>query len=266
MISFMSALLSKLGLGFFTALENLLYASGFFFSVLKETLRLRGRNKVGYRVLVMQILFTGVNALSIISLISLAIGAVILIQGSLLLPQFGQSDLVYTLLITIIVKELGPILTAFIIMARSGVAIATELGTMVVNHEIEAYMATGINPISYLVVPRFLGVTISVVILNIYFSALGLGGSWVFSRFLSSISPGEYFGKLLGALQAGDLGISLLKSLVFGVIIALSASYNGFRVSQSSTEVPVTVIRAVGQGFVLLIAANVLITLVGLFL
>ncbi len=257
-------MIGKLGGWFFKVVENFLYASGFFFSVLKETVRLKGRNKVGYRVLVMQILFTGVNALSIISLISLAIGAVILIQGSILLPQFGQSDLLYTLLITIIVKELGPILTAFIIMARSGVAIATELGTMVVNHEIEAYISTGINPISYLIVPRFLGVTISVIILNVYFSALGLGGSYLFARLLAPISANEYFGKLLGNLQAMDIGISLLKSLIFGVVIAITASYNGFKVTQASTEVPIVVIKAVGQGFVLLIITNILITLIGL--
>jgi phospholipid/cholesterol/gamma-HCH transport system permease protein len=64
-------------------------------------------------------------------------------------------------------------------MARSGVAIATELGNMVVNHEIEAYVATGINPIAYLVVPRFIGVTASVFLLNIYFNIMGLAGSYL---------------------------------------------------------------------------------------
>lgn len=256
-------MLTRLGSWVLTTLSNLLYASGFFLSVLRETLRFRGRYRVGVGVLVMQILFTGVNALSIISIIALAIGGGILIQGADVLSQF---NLLYPMLITIIVKELGPILTAFIIMARSGVAIATELGTMVVNHEIEAYLSVGINPLAYLVVPRVLGVTASLVLLNIYFSAVGLGGAFLFAQLLRPIPAQEYFPSLLAQLQVGDVILSILKSLVFGVVIALVSSYNGFRVNQASTEVPITVIKAVGQGFVLLILTNVLLTLLGLAL
>lgn len=259
-------MLKHLGSVTFQKFQDLLYASGFFYQVLRETFRMGGRNKVGFQVLVMQVLFTGVNALAIISLLSLGLGAVIIIQGNLLLPQLGQSNLLYPLLITVITTELGPILTAFIVMARSGVAIATELGNMVVNREIEAYVAVGISPVSYLVVPRFLGVTISLFLLNIYFSLLGLGGAFVFANFLAPIPADEYFSNLLTALTVKDLTLSAIKGVVFGWVIALVASYNGFRVNQASTEIPVIVIRAVGQGFGLLIVVNVLITVVGLVL
>lgn len=210
----------------------------------------------------MQILFTGFEAITVIAILSLSLGAVLIIQGVSLLPQFGQGDLIYSILITVITRELGPILTAFIIIARSGTAIATELGNMVVSHEIEAYVSVGINPISYLVVPRFLGVTISIILLNIYFNLFGLIGSFFVTQLISPIPIEEYFHNLLLHLRTADILSSIVKSLVFGIIISVVATYNGFRVEQSSTEIPQFVIKSVVQCFILCILANAIITLI----
>lgn len=238
------------------------YATGFFLKILASSLHFLGRRQLAYRVLTLQILFTGVEAVGVVSVLALAIGAVIIIQGLSLLPQFGQGQLIYTILVIVITRELGPILTAFIIIARSGTAIATELGNMVVSHEVEAYVAVGIDPIAYLVVPRFLGVTLSLVVLNLYFNLFGLAGSYFVTALLRPIQFVEYFRNLLVSVQLSDVLSSLIKSLVFGVIISVAATYNGFRVEQSPTEIPQTVIRAVGQGFVLCIIADALITLI----
>ena len=234
---------------------------GFFYEILKETF-LYLRSKRSRRVLTFQILFTGVEALSAIAALALALGAIIIIQGISLLPQFGQGSLIYTILITVITRELGPILTAFIVTARSGTAIATELGNMVINHEIEAYVATGINPIHYLVVPRFIGVTVSLVLLNLYFNIFGLLGSYFITQFVASVGFAEYFRSLLSALSLVDVISSLIKSVVFGAIISTVAVYYGFKVERSPTEVPQTAIKSVGQGFILLIIANAILTLV----
>lgn len=257
--------LQNLGQWLITKLQGFLYAFGFFWTVIKEAVRWGSRSKVGFNVIVMQILFTGVNALSIITLISLSLGTVIIIQGATLLASLGQGKLMYTILITVITKELGPLLVAFIVMARSGVAIATEIGNMVVNHEIEAYQAVGINPINYLVVPRFIGVTVSMIVLNLYFSLIGLGASWLMAILVQPVPASEYFFNLLASLNFKVIFASLLKSLAFGVVIAVVSSYNGFRANTASTEIPVIVIRAVGQGFVMIILVNILITLVTLF-
>jgi len=216
---------------------------------------------VAFHVLVLQILFTGVEALSVVSLIALSIGAVIIIEGGTILPRFGQTSLVYSILIVVITRELGPILTAFIIAARSGAAIATELGNMVVSHEIEAYISVGISPISYLVVPRVLGVTISMMALTIYFNFFGLFGSYLVSQLVKPVPVLEYFRALLRALQLRDLVSTLVKSFVFGVIVSVVATFQGFKVSSSVTEIPRAAIRAVGQGFVLCFLADALITL-----
>jgi phospholipid/cholesterol/gamma-HCH transport system permease protein len=133
---------------------------------------------------------------------------------------------------------------------------------MVISHEIEAYVAVGINPIAYLVVPRFLGVTVSVVLLTLYFNFFGLFGSFLLTQFVQRIPFHEYLVNLLAALAPADILSSLVKSVVFGVIISFVAVYQGFRVKVSSTEVPQIAIKAVGQGFVLCILADAVITLI----
>jgi phospholipid/cholesterol/gamma-HCH transport system permease protein len=208
----------------------------------------------------MQILFTGFEALSISTVLAVGIGAIINIIGSSILPQFGQGKLMYTILIAIISRELGPLLTAFIITARSGTAIATELGGMVVSHEIEAYISVGIDPISYLAVPRFLGVTISSFLLNIYFNIFGLIGSYAVLSFIAPVPFSEYYQGLLEALRLVDVGTGLFKSIVFGAIISLVSLYQGFSVLRASTEIPQAGIRAVGQTLVALVLADGIIT------
>jgi len=210
----------------------------------------------------MQILFTGVEALGISTVLAIGIGATINIIGSSILPQFGQGQLMYTLLIAIITRELGPLLTAFIITARSGTAIATELGGMVVSHEIEAYISVGIDPISYLAVPRFLGVTLSSFFLNIYFNVFGLLGSYIVLSYLRPIPFSEYYGGLMDAFRAIDIGTGLTKSLVFGALISIIATYQGFSVQRASTEVPQAGIRAVSYSLIALVIADGILTII----
>ncbi len=254
-------MISSIGRWLKWKIKDLLYAMGFFFQVLLETALFVRRKQVALKVLVMQIYFTGVKAISIISFIALALGVIIIIQGRSLLPQFGQGSLLYTILIVIITRELGPILTAFIVIARSGTAIAAELGDMVVTHQIEAYISIGINPISYLIVPRFLGVTISLALLTVYFNIVGLFASYFITQMVTPIQFMEYFNNIMNELKYNDILISLSKSLIFGVIISLVATHNALRLKTASTEIPQVVIRAVGQAFILCIIANVIVTL-----
>ncbi|MDR2588186.1 MAG: ABC transporter permease [Spirochaetales bacterium] len=260
----MMKFVERVGDAFIAEVRAGLYACGYFFEILKETfVFLRRRQKgYGYRVLVMQILFTGFEALWIIAIISLALGAVIIIQGLSILPHLGQSKLVYSILITVITRELGPVLTAFIIIARSGTAMSTELGSSIISHEIEAYISFGINPIGYLIVPRFLGVTISLVVLNLYFNLFGLLGSFIVTQFIMPMPLREYLENLLAVLKAADVFSSLVKSLIFGTIIACTATYYGFRVEKASTEIPQMAIKAVSRSFVLCIVADAIITFV----
>ncbi|MGC9313525.1 MAG: ABC transporter permease [Sediminispirochaetaceae bacterium] len=255
-------MLRQMGTSVLDRFDELLYSTGFFYRSVVASLQYFRKRQVGRGVITMQLLFTGVEAVTVIALISISLGAVIIIQGVNILPQFGQGVLIYKILITVITRELGPILCAFVVIARSATAIATELGHMVVSHQIEAYISTGVNPIRYLVAPRFIGVTISVVLLNLYFNVFGLVGSYILTQLFQPIPFSEYFQNLLLYLRTTDIISSLLKSVIFGLIISHTATYNGLRVQQSSTEVPQMVIRAVVQGFTLCIVADALITMV----
>ena len=131
---------------------------------------------------------------------------------------------------------------------------------MVVSHEIEAYEVNGINPIQHLAVPRFIGVTFSTFLLNLYFNVFGLFGSFLVTQFVNPIELQEYTDGLLGSLGINDVLSSVVKSIVFGAIIALVATFHGFAVERSATEIPVAAIRSVGQSIMLLIVANAVIT------
>ncbi|MDR1058597.1 MAG: ABC transporter permease [Treponema sp.] len=208
----------------------------------------------------MQILFTFVEALGISSLLALGIGAAVNAIGIPFLASLSRERLIYALLITIITRELGPLLTAFIIIARSVTAIATEIAGMVVSHEVEAYISVGLDPIEHLGVPRFLGVTISLFLLNIYFSIFGLAGSFVISQLFSPLPASVYFGNLLEFLTLPDLLISIIKSISFGMIISVVAMIRGFSVERSSTEIPVAGLKSVGASFGWCILLDIILT------
>jgi phospholipid/cholesterol/gamma-HCH transport system permease protein len=228
--------------------ESVFYNIGFFTRLLKGIkgfIQARGARKT----LVMQIYFTFVEALIISSFLALGIGAVVNIVGIPFLASLSRERLIYTLLIAIITRELGPLLTAFIIIARSATAIATEMAGMVISHEIEAYISIGADPIEYLAVPRFLGVTISLFMLNIYFNIFGLAGSYAVAQFFTPLPASVYFGYLLESLTLPDLIISIIKSIGFGIIISLMAITRGLAVERASTEIPVAGLKAVGAAF-----------------
>ncbi|MDR3191490.1 MAG: ABC transporter permease, partial [Treponema sp.] len=158
-------------------------------------------------------------------------------------------------------RELGPLLTAFIIIARSATAIATEMAGMVISHEVEAYISIGIDPIEYLAVPRFLGVTVSMFLLNIYFSLFGLAGSFLVAQLFNAMPASIYFTNLLNAMTLHDILLSIIKSIAFGMVIAMMALIQGFAVQRSSTEVPIAGLRAVGSAFGGCIILDVLLSL-----
>ena len=233
---------------------------GFFARTLRGVGAFIKQVKASFKILIMQIFFTFVQALGISTLLALGIGAAVHVIGVPMLGKFGQQQLIYPLLITIITRELGPLLTAFIVIARSATAIATEIAGMVISHEVEAYISVGVDPIEHLAVPRFLGVTASMILLNIYFSVFGLAGSFIVAQFFNAMPMGYYFSNLLLNLSLSDILLSIVKSIAFGTIISIGAVIHGFSVERASTEVPVAGLRAVSSAFALCIVVAILIS------
>ena len=218
--------------------------------------------KTSLIVLFKQILFTGVEALPLIGMVSLAIGGISIIQSLTFLPKFGGESLIGKLLVTVMVRELGPLLTGFIVMGRSGTAITAEIGNMVVSHEIQALEAMGIDPIRYLVIPRILGVTISLVSLNIYFIILSILGGFLVSKMVLVTSISIFLKKILESMVLSDITVNLLKGFIFGLLISVICTFEGFAVKLSSTEVPQRTTKAMVNVITALFISDGIITVI----
>ena len=239
---------------------EIFYTLGFFARTLKGVGAFIMRGKASRKILIMQILFTFVDALGISALLAIGIGAAVNVIGIPFLARLGQEKMIYPLLIIIVTRELGPLLAAFIIIARSATAIATEMASMVISHEVEAYISVGVDPIEHLAVPRFLGVTISLFLINVFFSIFGLAGSFAVAQLFNPLPPAMYFTYLLEDLSVKDIIVSSVKSLSFGMIISIMAIMRGFGVERASTEIPVAGLRAVGSSFLWVILADIIIS------
>ena len=257
---------STLGHSVIQKVREFLYMTGYLGKLITASFLFAKRGKTARKILTMQLLFTYVEALPICGFLAAGIGSSVFMIANSFLTALGQGKLKYDLLVLLIMRELGPILIAFIVTARSATAIATEISTMVVRHEIEAYISIGIDPISHIAAPRFLGVTFSLFFLNIYFSLFGLLAPAVIIQFVSTTSISDYIRNLFLSLDLKIILISVLKSIVFGMIISGSATLYGFSAGRASTDIPLAGLRAVSKAFLYIIIADVFITVLSYML
>jgi phospholipid/cholesterol/gamma-HCH transport system permease protein len=205
-----------------------------------------------------QIYFTGVQALFVVAAIGLVLGLAITTQVSSLAGR--TSDLIGRILVWVVVRELGPLFAAIIVIARSGTAIAAELGSMKVGGEVRYLRAMGIPAARYLVMPRIAGLTTSLLALLFFFQGTAVLGGLALSALLFDLPLRVQLDHLAGTLSFFDLSISLVKGLVFGLVIAAAACYHGLRVRSSITEVPQAAGRAVIEALSLVLVVNGFIT------
>ena len=235
------------------------YLLGYIGRVFKTSFFFLTHEKSARKILIMQLLFTFIEALPLIALLSTALGSAISLIGYKFLLSFGRESLIYKVLVMTIVQEIGPLLVAFVVTARSATAIATEIGGMVISHQIESYISFGIDPISYLVAPRFLGVTASVFFLNLYFCLCGTFGPFLASLIFNPVQASDYLSGIFRSFDLMSIWVSIVKSIVFGMIVSIASTYFGFNVERASTEVPVAGIASVTKSFMFIIVADVLI-------
>lgn len=207
-----------------------------------------------------QIYFTGWQALPLISILALASGSIVIMQSQAQLNLLGGSEMIGNLLVVIIVREISPLLTALIVIARSGTAVASELGNMRVNREVEALEIMGINPLSYIVFPRLVGGVISVVCLAFYFIVIALFGGFLVTRLVDATPFSFYADSLARAFSAEDVILFLLKNTFSGAIIFTVSCYQGLLVQQSPHEVPQVTTKAVVNSVIYVTVFNLIVT------
>ncbi len=198
-----------------------------------------------FSVVSSQIYFTGWQAVPLISVLALASGGIVILQSSTQLSLLGGTEMIGNLLVVIVVRELGPLLTSLIVIARSGTAVASEIGNMRANREIEALESMGIDPLSFIVFPRLLGGVISVICLSFYYTIIALLGGYLLTRLIHDMPFNFYFNSVVRALAMEDFGLFLLKTTFGGMIIFVVCCYQGLLVRRSHTEVPQVTTKAV---------------------
>ena len=212
-----------------------------------------------------QIVRVGVQAVPMAALTTLTIGVVLAMQSAAQLEKLGAEMYVPGLVSTSLVKELAPLITAVIVIGRSGSAVTAELGTMKVSEEIDALEVMAIHPMSYLIVPRFLAMVIMMPVLAVFGIYVGMFGGWLIALFALDMSTGFYITSALDYLEPRDVWIGILKSAVFGVLIITIACNVGLNVKGGAEGVGLATTRSVVVSLLSVFVANAILTAVFFF-
>ncbi len=207
----------------------------------------------------------GVDALPVVGLIGFLMGLIMAFQAAIPMRQFGAEIYVANLVGLSMVRELGPLMTAIVLAGRSGSAFAAELGTMKVNEEIDALITMGLDPVRFLVVTRILAVVIMTPLLTLFADLIGvMGGSLVLISMGYSLST--YFKQIVSMVTYVDLFGGLLKSIVFGFLVAGIGCLRGLQTEIGASAVGESTTRAVVGGIVLIVVTDGIFSVVYYYL
>jgi phospholipid/cholesterol/gamma-HCH transport system permease protein len=198
----------------------------------------------------------GVDGLPIVGLISALIGLIIAFMSFLQLRMLGANMYVPALVSFAMVKELGPIMTAILVAGRSGSAFAAEIGTMVVNEEVDALKTMGFDALSFLAVPKIFALVIVVPVLTLYADLFGIFGGMLVGVIGLDMSFQTYIIQSLNAVAVFDIATSLIKAAVFAVLIAGIGCQKGFQVRSGAQDVGRFTTSAVVSAIFLIVIAD----------
>jgi len=222
--------------------------------------KLRVARDVTHPLIRQELARSGTRLLPMFLFMSLALGLLVIGQTVSWLNRVGANNsFLGTIMVAVVVRELGPLFTALLVLARSGTANVIELGTTRAQGEVEALEVLGIDPVHYLVMPRVIGMAFGVFSLTVYFiiGALVSGYLWAFLENVP-LRPGDYFRQLAGALSSLDFAVLAVKSSLFGVMIAVITCYHGLAQPLRLEDVSRATIRAVVQSIIACVLIDVL--------
>ncbi len=213
-----------------------------------------------YGTILNQTRFTGIDALPFVFFIALLAGATVIIQSMTSLPKFGIEGFLGNMMVIIIARELGPLVTALIVVGRSGSAITAELATQKQSGEILSLEIMGIDTKLYIVFPRIAASIISIFSLIVLFDLVAFAGGFLISKISVYMPIDVFFQALLDSFSLKDLIATLLKSVIYGILIPLICCYYGFK-PKSKFEVPIFVSSAVIKTFAVIVVINMAVSL-----
>ncbi len=225
----------------------------------------RGR-PIRFRSAISQAMQVGVGALPILSLITFFIGLILALQSAYELRKFGALNYVAGAVALSMTRELGPLITAILVIGRSGSAFAAEIGTMRVTEEIDALETMAIDPVDFLVTPKFLAMIVMLPCLTIWANAMGILGGALFGVSAANFTWGRYLQASLDALYLRDITTGLIKSVMFGITITAVGCYEGLATGAGPEEVGRSTTRAVVISIFLVVMVDLVFTALFFFL
>ena len=215
---------------------------------------------------VSQAMQTGVGALPILSLITFFIGLILALQSAYELRRFGAMNFVASAVAISMTRELGPLITAIVVIGRSGSAFAAEIGTMKVTEEIDALETMAIDPIHFLVTPKFIAMIVMLPCLTIWANFMGILGGSLFGVAKADFTFWTYIHASLDALFLRDIATGLIKSVMFGVTITAVGCHEGLSTGAGAEQVGRSTTRAVVVSIFLVVLVDLVFTALFFFL
>ena len=204
----------------------------------------------------------GADALPVVSLISVLVGAILAFVGAIQLRAFGAQLFVADLVGVAMARDMGAIMTAILIAGRTGAAYAARIGTMQGSEEVDALRTMGLDPIDFLVLPRILALVLMTPLLVLYANLLGMAGGAIVGASLPGVSMGQYYARTLEAVSLSDFAGGVFKGTIYGALVAFAGCMRGMQCGRSAAAVGVSTTSAVVTGIVYVIAAAALLTMV----
>ena len=205
-----------------------------------------------------QIADTGIDALPIIALMAIMIAVVIAYQSVVQLRPYGGEDFTVNLVAVSVLREMGVLITSIMVAGRSGSAFTAEIGVMKAREEIDALRTMGLDAMEMLVVPRIIGLAITLPLLTFFADAMGLFGGSMVTNWLLNVSPSQFFLRVHEAADPNDFLVGIIKAPVFAFIIAIIGCMHGMRVTGSAESVGRETTRSVVKAIFLVIVLDAL--------
>jgi phospholipid/cholesterol/gamma-HCH transport system permease protein len=212
-----------------------------------------------------QMVLIGVRALPMAMLTAYSVGLTLAMQSANELRKMGAEAFVPDLVTVSLLRELGPLIIAVIVIGRSGSSVTAELGTMKVSEEIEALEVMAINPIRFLIVPRVLAMLVMLPALTVFGDWVGMAGGWTICRFALDFGTAQYIVRSVESSDVWDLATGLIKSVVFAWLVVTIACHRGLAVEGGAEGVGQATTESVVTALLVVLVANAILTSIFFF-
>jgi phospholipid/cholesterol/gamma-HCH transport system permease protein len=243
--------------------------------VLSVSLFLSGFKKVGnrkdsFKTYITQTYLTGVEAVPQIAILAAIVGAITILQAVTVMPKLGGGDALGGVMVAVVIRELGPLMTALFIAGRSGSALSTYIGSMKMMQEVDALKAMGVDPLHYLIMPVFFATLTSMFCLTMLFNLVAILGGYLIVWITNIVIPGIFTAhlslpifteKIFDSIGLLDIGYAVVKPLIFGMFISVIACFHGMSVGLDVRQVPKATRVTVVHSFILIIVIDLLLSI-----